>query len=101
MVQDFFGTLPTAWDETRFVAGYPGKYVVIARRKGNVWYIAGINGKDEELSTPINLDFITNVSDIQAFQDAKDEESWEIENLSQLPQKIDFKPRGGALFVAK
>lgn len=101
MVQDFFGTLPTAWDETRFVAGYPGKYVVIARRKGDVWYIAGINGKDEELSTPINLDFITNVSDIQAFQDAKDKESWEIENLSQLPQKIDFKPRGGALFVAK
>lgn len=40
--------LPTAWDETRLLAGYPGEYVVMARRSGDTWYIAGINGTEEE-----------------------------------------------------
>ncbi|NVK54300.1 MAG: glycoside hydrolase family 97 catalytic domain-containing protein [Alteromonadaceae bacterium] len=44
-VKDYLKTLPTSWDETRFVAGYPGKYVVMARRKGCQWYIAGINAQ--------------------------------------------------------
>ncbi|MBQ0044473.1 MAG: glycoside hydrolase family 97 C-terminal domain-containing protein, partial [Bacteroidales bacterium] len=42
--------LPTAWDETRLLAGYPGEYAVIARRSGKDWYIAGINGTDEKLA---------------------------------------------------
>ena len=47
-VQEFLSTLPNVWDETRFISGYPGESVVIARRSGNVWYVAGINGTDEE-----------------------------------------------------
>jgi hypothetical protein len=46
-VQEFFGKLPTVWDETRFVGGYPADYVVLARRSGDTWYVAGINGTDE------------------------------------------------------
>lgn len=51
-VQQFLGSLPTTWDETRLLSGYPGQSVVLARRKGDVWYIAGINGLDtpQELS---------------------------------------------------
>lgn len=48
MVRDFLTGLPTAWDETRYISGYPGESVVLARRSGNVWYVAGINGTDEE-----------------------------------------------------
>lgn len=48
MIRDFFSDLPTTWDETRFISGYPGESVVIARRSGKVWYVAGINGTDEE-----------------------------------------------------
>ena len=42
-VQDFLSSLPSVWDDTRFVCGYPGESAVIARRSGHVWYVAGIN----------------------------------------------------------
>lgn len=45
-VRDLLSTLPSAWDETRLLSGFPGEWVVMARRKGNTWYIAGINGMD-------------------------------------------------------
>ena len=57
-VQDFLSNLPNIWDETRFVSGYPGKSVVLARRYGTTWYVAGINGLDEENELQANLDFI-------------------------------------------
>jgi hypothetical protein len=43
-VKFFLKTLPDYWDDVKFLEGYPGKYAVIARRSGNRWYIAGING---------------------------------------------------------
>lgn len=46
---DFMRKVPTTWDETRFLAGYPGKYLVMARRHGDRWYVAALNGQDEEL----------------------------------------------------
>jgi hypothetical protein len=44
--QDFLKAFPAAWDDTKLVDGYPGEHVIIARQKGDVWYIGGINGKD-------------------------------------------------------
>ena len=46
---DFMKQIPTTWDETVFIDGYPGKYAVLARRHGNRWYIAGINAQKEPL----------------------------------------------------
>ncbi|RZF59305.1 glycoside hydrolase family 97 protein [Sphingobacterium corticibacterium] len=43
---DFMRNVPTTWDETRFIAGYPGKYAVLARRHGEKWYLAGVNAED-------------------------------------------------------
>ncbi len=43
-VKEFMQNVPSVWDEMHFVDGYPGKFVVIARRAGNTWYVAGING---------------------------------------------------------
>jgi alpha-glucosidase len=43
---DFLRAVPTAWDETRYLAGIPGKFLVVARRKGNDWYVGGINGEN-------------------------------------------------------
>jgi hypothetical protein len=50
--------LPAAWDDTRLVAGYPGKSVVMARRLGDVWYLAGINGQDQACDVPLDLSFL-------------------------------------------
>ena len=46
---DFLRQLPATWDETTFIDGYPGKYVVMARRHGQDWYIAGLNAQDCQL----------------------------------------------------
>ena len=53
-VKNFLKTLPDYWDDVKFLEGYPGKYAVIARRSGNRWYIAGINGDNTEKK--VNLD---------------------------------------------
>ena len=43
---DFLKQVPTTWDEIRYIDGYPGKYIVIARRSGNKWYVAGVCSPD-------------------------------------------------------
>ena len=52
---DFLRQIPTTWDEVRFLDGYPGRYVVLARRHGDNWYIAGLNGTDEEKQISLDL----------------------------------------------
>lgn len=52
---DFLRQLPTVWDETRFIDGYPGKYVVLARRHSDHWYIAGLNALNEPLTLTLDL----------------------------------------------
>ena len=52
---DFLRQIPTTWDEVHFLDGYPGRYVVLARRHGDNWYIAGLNGTDEEKQISLDL----------------------------------------------
>ena len=96
-VQDFFGYLPTTWDETRLVCGYPGEYVVMARRSGTTWYVAGINGSDEQQTLKFSLDFIKgDVSEMTLFGDSGDKKSpWIIVPMFSLPSSLDLAPRGG------
>lgn len=54
-VIDFMKAVPTTWDETIFIDGYPGKYVVLARKHGNKWYVAGINAEKEPLNLTVKL----------------------------------------------
>ena len=54
-VKLFLKTLPDYWDDVKFLEGYPGKYAVIARRSGNRWYIAGINGEKNEKKVSLDL----------------------------------------------
>ena len=103
-VQDFLSHLPSIWDETRFVSGYPGESAVIARRSGSTWYIAGINGTDEEKELPLLSRRGQGWSDqpqITAFLDAG-EHQWQIlPSISQLPQTVTCRPRGGFVFVVR
>jgi hypothetical protein len=52
---DFMKEVPATWDEVRFIDGYPGKYVVLARRHDNKWYVAGINAEKKALKIKLNL----------------------------------------------
>ena len=96
-VQDFLGQLPTVWDETRYVSGYPGESAVLARRSGNTWYVAGINGKDDPQILKTDLGFIGKGS-VQMFVDDASGK-WQISTISKLPSQVECQPRGG--FVMK
>ena len=100
-VKDFFSELPAAWDETKFVCGYPGEYVVLARRKGTTWYIAGINGTNEVKSIDVNLDFIDQFANVQGFFESADGKGWTISNRAYRPASFTLAPRGGFVVVVK
>lgn len=55
---DFMKEVPTEWDEVRFIDGYPGSYVVLARRCGNKWYVAAINAQKDALKLNVDLSFL-------------------------------------------
>ena len=55
LCMDFLREVPTTWDETRFITGYPGRYVVLARRSGTTWYVCGTNATGETLKLSIPL----------------------------------------------
>ena len=59
-VKEMMVDIPVAWDETRFIDGYPGKYLVISRRSGTSWYVAGINSSNESHDINLHLPFISN-----------------------------------------
>ena len=52
---DFLKAVPTTWDETRFLDGYPGKYVVLARRHANQWFVAGLNAETQPKILTISM----------------------------------------------
>ena len=108
-VQDFFGKLPTIWDETRYISGYPGESVVLARRSGTTWYVAGINGTNNKKTLDVDLSFIEgNNHCVQMFADADPsqwqltaEKDWLITKGNQIPRQIACQPRGGFVLVIK
>lgn len=57
-VLDYLREIPVNWDESRFISGFPGKEAVIARKKGDTWHVAGINGENTEKELKIDLSFL-------------------------------------------
>lgn len=50
---DFLREVPTTWDETVYIDGLPGEYVVLARRNGDKWYVAAANAVDQTLEVNV------------------------------------------------
>ena len=113
-VKQFLGSLPSVWDETRYVSGYPGQSVVLARRSGNTWYVAGINGSDEPKTLSVSLPFIKGKKcSATLFADGEikgegqtatltyNDAPWGISSISKLPTAVPCKPRGGFVMVIK
>lgn len=55
----FLKEIPTLWDETLFIDGYPGKFAVLARRHGEQWYVAAINAGEEVKEVNIALPMLS------------------------------------------
>ena len=107
-VRDFMSALPTTWDETRLLGGYPGEWVVMARRSGSTWYVTGINGKD----TAQTLSFDTSIlpkgrytlfTDKPGYKGelpANNPEPWSIKKgKGKAPSRVTCQPRGGFVYV--
>lgn len=98
---DFLREVPTTWDETVFLDGYPGKYVVLARRHADRWYIAGINAGKEPLKLELNLPMCRKGDKISYYSDTKDrapqQEDMEIKRPEKV--KVTLQPEGGIILV--
>lgn len=77
---EFMKEVPTTWDETVFIDGYPGKYCVIARRHQDHWYIVGVNAQKEAINLKLNLPMLSDKT-VTYFGD----------DATLLPFKKDFK----------
>ena len=56
---DFITMVPTTWDETKVLEAKVGEYIVVAKRKGEKWFIGAItNGKESERTFTLNMDFL-------------------------------------------
>jgi len=98
---DFLRRLPTTWDETRFIDGYPGRYVVLARRSGSQWYVAGLNAGKEPLTLTVDLaDYGVNrlMNDTAGKKGMEKEVAFTPLMLKSGKAKIVLQPNGG--FVA-
>ena len=99
---DFMKQVPATWDETRFVDGYPGKYVVLARRHGDIWYLAAVNAGKEPLKLKLDLDMFAGKT-VALYKDDKKEEP----QLTSLKVKengkvqLEIRSQGGAVLVAR
>lgn len=66
---DFMKEVPVLWDETRYIDGYPGKYVVLARRHGDTWYIAGVSAQKEPVTVALELPMFAPSQKVTVYSD--------------------------------
>ena len=97
---DFLRSLPTTWDETRYVDGYPGKYVVLARRHGNDWYVAGLSAEKQPLSLTLDLPMFAPGQALQYYVDDKKTGEPTLTTLKidkKGQAKVILQPNGGLI----
>ncbi len=95
---DFMKRVPTEWDETRFVDGYPGRYAVVARRSGSRWYIAGVSAIDHPVTLHLDLPMAAKGDRLQVLRDADAAGTLERAELAvrnPADVKIVLQPKGG------
>ena len=102
-VQRFLTELPVAWDDTRLLSGSPGESVVMARRHGTRWFVAGINGTDDVQMLSIPTDRLPSPLRVTAaYFDVPDEpRQWDIRTNVDIPvpAAVSCQPRGGCVLV--
>jgi hypothetical protein len=104
--KQFLKEVPVAWDDTRFVAGYPGEFAVLARRKGKTWYIAGINGtkQPKQLSVKPGAWLAAPRYAVTVIGDGQTARTFQSQsrNLSKGEQfEVNMLPAGGFVAVLK
>ena len=101
-VRKYMSSLPYTWDDVKFIDGYPGKYVVLARRKGDKWYIAGINGENTIRKITLNIPFINKSAKGFIITDSDDTKNFSKRDIDfSAPLDLVLQPYGGFVIKTK
>jgi hypothetical protein len=100
---DFMKKVPTTWDDIRYIDGYPGKYVVFARKKGDKWYIAGVNAQAEPVKLKLQLPMFQPKEVLDCYSDDTQlQGSLKEVKLNKKQQiEVTIPTNGGLLLVGK
>lgn len=99
-VIDFMKEVPTTWEETVFIDGYPGKYCVLARKHQDKWYIAGINAQKEAITLKVNLPMLAGQTATKYSDDKK--RTAQLSESKVKPNgevQLVIQPEGGIVLV--
>ena len=95
---DFLKQVPTTWDDTRFIDGYPGKFVVLARRHGDDWYVAGLNAEPQAKTLTLEMPEWAGKTVSYYVDDAKKGAQLQQLKFDKKGQaKITMQPMGGVI----
>ena len=99
---DYMKKIPTTWDEAWVIDGYPGKYVVLARRHGGTWYVAAINAGKETLKLKLDIEMFAGKT-VSLYKDDKKGEPQLVPLKVKENGKVQLEilPQGGAVLVNK
>jgi hypothetical protein len=94
--------LPSAWDETVFIDGFPGKLVILARRAGDRWFVAGMNGENATKALEFDLPVACRGRAGRWFADGDGPGVFDLRSLPPGPGtglEAELKPFGGFVLV--
>ena len=99
---DFMKKVPTTWDEVRFIDGYPGKYILLARRSGDKWYVVGVNAEQQPLKKVITLPMFAKGASLDVYSDdAQLQGSLKNVKLNKKQQLTVTIPCNGGLVITQ
>lgn len=100
-VKDFMKRVPSVWDDTKFIDGYPGKLAVLARKGEGRWYIAGINGENNEKSLSLDLSSVPSGGDGFLITDGNGQlfERQTVKLTADKKVSVTLKPNGGFVMI--
>ena len=95
---DFMKKVPVAWDDLKFIDGYPGKYIILARRVADHWYVAAVNAADQPLVRDIVLPF--DASSVTVYSDDKNlQGSVKTVKVKKNKVRINVPKNGGCVIL--
>jgi alpha-glucosidase len=97
--KNFLKEVPVTWDETKFITGEPGKYLVVARRKGTNWYVGGINGEGTEKEISFDLPFLKK-NKVTIITDGPEPGTFSTPTISASKKNVKLKLMANGGFVA-
>lgn len=97
---DYMKDVPTTWDETVYIDGFPGKYAVIARRNGQNWYISGVNALTDPIKLKLQLPMVAGKSGSLYYDNDQSEAQYTNKKInSDGSIEVTMQPNGGFVFV--